>query len=336
MAINQNVSLFTTKIRDEFYRSYAATAKPAPYERVTQVIPSSARIEHFHWMSPVPAIALYKGNRNFGKVGTILYSTQNVEFSSGFQVELRDVEDLQTGGYELSAQQLSDKARAFPSRWVLQHLANGATLTGFDGTAFFADSHTIGSGDNLLTQTATGDALGGTYKLVALHTGGRLKPLLWQNRKAPSLMTDAGTPQSSMAKKIRYWLDMEGQAAFGYWWDAIQITFTNLPNVQDLHTAFATIERTFRTFSLPTGLANEPLEYPHEQTEFSEANLCLVGSTALADPLRTALNQSWSPYAPVNGAVTNSVAVTNRYQGFASWFVTRFLDSDVTVSTEGH
>ncbi len=337
MAINQKVTIFTAKIRDEFYRNYSEVATPAPWQKVTQVLDSTARIEHFNWMSPTPAISLYTGSRDYGQIASVIYSSENREFASGFKALLRDVEDDKTSGYELKPRELSAKAKNFPGLWSMMHLANGASLPCWDGSSFFANSHTIGTGDNLLsTITGSGNADGRTYKIAALYTGGALKPLMWQDRKAPKLMTNAGTPQSSEEKEIRYWLDMEGQSIFGYWWDACQIAFTNLPSVQELHTAFTTIENAFRTFALPTSLAADFREYVHEQTEFSQSNLCLVASTGLRVPLATALNEAWVPVSPAAGSHSNSVAATNHFKGWADFFVHRRMDDDITVSTVGH
>lgn len=332
MATNANVDVFTTRMRVEFLKLYTATAAPAPWEAVTQLIPSTARIEHYTWMSPTPAVGLYKGHRNYGNIGAVRYSVENKEFDAAFEVALRDVEDDQTAGYEMKPAELSDKAKLFPGRWTFQHLALADSLACFDGTNFFANSHSIGFGDNLLTATGSGNADGLTYKLAALYTGAALKPLLWQQRKAPEFRTNAGTPQSYESKTIRYWIDMEGQAAFGWWWTAVQLSWTNMPTVTEIHVGFEQIEQAFRTFALPVGLTNDAREYVHEQTVFSDENLVMVGSTKLAPLMRQALNQGWVPQ--VIGSTP--VATTNRFAGFASYVPNRWMDPDVTVSSDGH
>jgi phage major head subunit gpT-like protein len=319
-------------MRTEFLSSYLPTATPAPWESITQVIPSTARIERYTWMTPTPAMALYRGHRNYGNIGSVTYSVLNKEFDSAFEVPLRDVEDDQTQGFELKPQELAAKAKLFPGRWVMQHLALGASLNCFDATAFFANSHTVGTGDNLLAGTGSGNADGLSHKFVVLYTGGTLKPLIWQTRKQPNFQTNAGTPQSYEAKTLRYWIDMEGQAAYGWWWNAVQYTFTHLPTVSEIHDAFGSVEQAFRTFSLPVNLTGDMKEYMHEQTVFSAANTVVVHSTTLTHLMRQALNQDWVPQTI--GAT--AVATTNRFQGWATYIPNRWMDPDVTVSTEGH
>jgi phage major head subunit gpT-like protein len=325
MAINQLVGIFTTKMRLEFINAYMATAEPAPYEKYTTIVPSTARIENYSWMSPSPGIALYAGHRRYGKIDTIRYSVENKEFDSGFEVLLRDIQDDQIGGYEIKPKELAERAKKWPSKWVINTLSLAKTLNGFDGSPFVATTHNIGSyatNGNQLSYTSSGSSDGKTYKLIALYHGGLLKPMIWQARKQPEFMTTAGTPQSSEAKIVRYWIDMEGQAAFGYWWDAIWIDITNTPSVNDIHSMFALVEAQFRTFQLPIATPAEIPEYIHEQTVFSQENLTFAGSTGLGEALRQALQQDWAPQ--IIGS--NMVATTNRFKGYANYVVSALLN----------
>lgn len=321
MSVDQAVGIFTTRMRTEFAVAYQATAEPAKWERFTQRIASDARIEHYTWMSPSPGLALYQGHRRFGKVQPIRYSVENKEFDASFEVLLRDIQDDKTGGYDLKPRELADRARLFPGRWSLKNLALGATNLCFDDTAFFANSHTIGTGDNLLTATGSANADGLTYKMCALYHGGPLKPLIYQERKPPAFMTDAGSPQSSLAKMVKYWIDMEGEAAYGYWWDAVQLTFTNMPTVTEIHSALGDITNAFRSFQLPKSLSSEDGEYIHEQTDFSSANLTLVVAPKLERPVYQALNAEWIPVTVGASTVSN----TNLYKGYADVVATNFL-----------
>lgn len=325
MSVNAKVDIFTAAMKAQFLNAYFASAKPLPYEQFTEKIPSDARIEHYTWMSPTPGLSRYTGHRRYGKIDTVRYSVENVEFDSSFEVPLRDVEDDQTGGYSRKPAELSEFAKKFPSRWVTKHLAAGASRTCFDGTNFFADSHSIGTGDNLMTATGTANSDGLSYKLAFLFTGHSLKPLLWQARKEPNFQTNSGTPQSFESKMLRYWIDLEGEAAYGYWWDAILLTFTNAPSVTDLHTQFAAVEARFRTFTLPKALDSDDGEYVFEQEQFSTENLCIVANTALAETLRQALNSDWVPQSFTSPA-NFVVPTTNRFKGFANYLVSSFMN----------
>jgi phage major head subunit gpT-like protein len=301
-------------MRTEFQLAYEATAEPAPWEGFTTKVPSKARIEHYTWMTPSPGLQQYKGHRRYGKLDATKYSVENVEFDAAFQVKLRDIEDDQTGGYQLKPKELAERAKLFPGRAVIKQLALGTASPCFDGTNFFADSHTIGVGDNNLTfDGAANDGL--TYKLAALHTGGPLKPLLWQDRKPPKFEDNSGTQQSKEAKLVNYWIDLEGAAAYGYWWDAVFVAITDTPTVVEFHTILQNILNAFYTFQLPKALTSDDGEFIHEQRVFTESNLTLVGSVGLTEIATQALAQDWVPQTI--GA--NTVAVTNRYKGKAKF-----------------
>lgn len=321
MSVNSKVDIFTTAMRTEFELAYQPTAEPAPWERFVQTVPSSARIEHYTWMSPSPGLAKYQKHRRYGKIDAVRYSVENSEFDAGFEVLLRDIKDDQTGGYLLKPKELAARAKLFPGRWCIKHLAAGASRACFDGSNFFADSHTIGTGDNNLTATGSANSDSVGYKIAALYTGGPLKPLLWQQRMAPDFQTTAGTPQSAEAKVVRYWIDMEGEAAYGYWWDAVLMTITNLPTVTEFQSALGDIVAAFRGFILPKALTSDDGEYIHEQTDFNAGNLVLVGAPKLERIAAQALNQDWIPQNIGN----NTVATTNLYKGFGTWVSSNFM-----------
>jgi len=310
-------------MRTEFETTFEAVAEPLPYERWTQTIPSTARIEHFNWMSPTPGVKQFKGHREFAGIHSVPYRVENLEFDAAFSVPLRDIQDDQTGGYALKARELASRAKNFPSRWVTKHLAAGSSRACFDGSNFFAATHNLGgyaTNANLLTfDPAATDAV--ASKLIALHHGGPLKPLLYLQRRGPDFRSNGGETTSYEAKEVKYWIDLEGEAAYGYWWDAVQVSISDTPTVVELHTIFGNIEKAFRSFQLPKALTSEDGEYVHEQRVFSTGNLTLIGSTSLAEPLRQALGENWAPQT-VGGA---TVATTNRFAGWANWQVSAFL-----------
>lgn len=310
---DSKVDLFTTAMRTEFITAFMATAEPAEYEQYTAVIPSTARIENYAWMSPVPAVKQFQGHRQYGKISEIKYTVENLEYDSAFEVLLRDIQDDQVGGYKLKPEELAEKAKKFPGRLVLSNVAKGKSTTCFDGSNFFASSHTVGTAGtngNALTFTGSGDSSGDKYNFIVLVQNGPLKPLVYQDRKSPAFETDAGSPESKRRKVVTYWIDMEGAAAFGHWWDACLMECTNKPTIGELQTMLGNIENQFRTFALPSGMTGDLNEYVHEQLKFTERNVTLLHSSNAANLVRTVLQSA----TIVNG----SGPVTNIYQGWAT------------------
>lgn len=332
MSIDQKVSALTATLKSEFWRAWQETAKPAPWEAFTTIIPSTTRIENYINATPVPGMTEWMGHRNYGKIDSFIYSIRNKTYHNGFAAALEDVEDDQVGFLMSKPKELAIRAKKFPGRAVLKLLSAGASTLGFDGTNFFSGSHSFGTGNNSLTYT-TADA--GTsspthtnvYKLCALYFGDDvLKPLIWQMRQAPDLETNAGSPQSKESRQIRWWCDLRGAPAFAYWWNACLMQITGKPNVAEMHDIFQAFENAFRVFTLPQTISTEDSERPHEQSEFSAENLMLVGSTDLGEPMRQALTAAWVPQSISVSAGTNTVATNNNYSGWARYIVSAFLN----------
>lgn len=296
-----DVNIFTAAMRQEFLRSMQAVAEPAPYEKFTTIVPSTARIENYAWMTPAPGISRYVGHRRLAVIDDIKYTVENYEYDGTLLVNLRDVEDDIVGGYKLRMKDLAEKAKApFRSRILMQLLANGASTTCFDGSNFFSSTHNLGGvgttptgfgggGNSLTFNSAASDA--GTYRFVMLVHQGSLNPLIFQDRKAPKFMTDAGTPETEKAKKALYWVDIEAAVAFGYWWDAVLVTITDLPTLTELGTCIDGARQAMRRFTLPLALPTDPVERVHEQTEFSQKNITIVSDTKLEQMFRHLANE---------------------------------------------
>lgn len=319
-----DINLFTTTMRSEFLKGMQAVPeREPPWKRFTLVLPSTARTENYAWMTPSPGISRYLGHRRYANLDQIKYSVPNLEFDGSISVSLRDVEDDQIGGYPIRFKELGQKANAFPGRWALTTLAAGASTTCFDGSNFFNSTHNWGAGNstlpspfggglNNLTYTSANSADGATYKVAFLLHYGAVKPLGYQVRKAPRLGTSAGESRSTEAKQVNYWCDLEGAAFFGYWWDAVLVTITNTPSLQDIFTIIDQAAKQFWSFQLPAALPTDPALYVHQDVEFSPEVGTVVCSTGLGMLFTHALNED---RVGVSVAGSTSGITSNIYRG---------------------
>lgn len=342
MSLDQKIGALTASLKNEFWKAWYQVPQQAPIEKAATVINSTTSIEHYINATPIPAFKEWLGHRDYGAVDSFVHSVRNKTFHNEIFATLENVEDDQTGMLMQQPGLIVQKARQWPARRILAVLAAGASTLGFDGTNFAANSHSFGSGDNLVTAPALADASTSsdthtnTYTIWALYTGNQiLKPMFWQNRTAPEFRTNAGTPQSYEARQLRWWVDLRGEAAPGYWWNAIKVTMTGLPNVTEMHGIFQLIENTFRTFSYPQTDSDANAEMIFEQTEFSSANLLLACSTGLSTILRQTLRQGTiipqagvniNSSAPTNAGHSTSVGVTNQWLGWADYLVSKYFD----------
>lgn len=328
-------------MQTRFLENMQSTATPAQVDPFVSDIPSTQRIERYPWMSPPPRIARYMGKRRKAAIAQIRYDVENYEFDATISVPLRDLEDDQYGGYLRRVNQLMDDRGPFKARQILTTLANGANLTCFDGTNFFASSHNIGGagstpsgfggGGNNLTYTASGTSDGKIHLCaILIHADTKnqgVRPMLWQRRKEFKYHTDAGTPQSWKAMQADYWIHGEFAAAFGYWWDAILCTITNTPGLLDIFTILDGFRQTFRRFTLPKNLPGDQLQRVHEQFRYDKDNVCIVTDTYMEALFNHVLHEERIGVTPNTLATGTTSGFTNNiYRNKFSYIPTAFFD----------
>lgn len=336
-AMPTDINLFTAAMKTQFLNSMQAVGKPAPVDTIVTIVPSTARIENYAWMTPAPGISRYKGYRRLAKLSSIKYTVENYEYDGAFSVDLRDLEDDQVGGYKLRMKDLVEKAKApFRSRLMLQFMAAGQTNVCFDGSYFYSTSHNIGGysassnianvtgGGNLLTYTSA-SADGKTHCFTLSVTNGVLNPFMYQDRKQPQFGTDAGTPASQKAKRADYWIDLEAAAGHGYWWDSVMVKFVGTPTVLEAIAAIDAARQALRQFSLPVALPTDGVEYPHEQLEFSPSNVVLTASIGIETIMDRVLNESY--YGISQAGSSSGVTPNNLYYKKFSLIVSNYLNS---------
>lgn len=317
--LQDKIDVLTQSLRAEFVAGYDAVPEPPPIEAAMTRIGSKGRVENYSWLDPVPGIAEWQGYRRYGRISDILYRVPNATYDGAFEILVEDLEDDQTGGYALKAKDLGEAAKVYPCIKSLQNLAAGQSVKCFDDSNFFSASHNIGlypTGGNIVTGTAAGSD-GVTHAMVALVINRTVKPLIWQERAGPDFKTDAGSIESSKVRSVKAWVDLRGAPAFGYWWDAVLVKFSNTPTVQEMQTTLGNLSTRFRQFKLPKNLTSDPDQYVHGQTDFNDKSLMIVNSTGIEQVLRQALTLSL-------------IAQTeNFYKGMAKQVTAGYLDGVV-------
>ena len=305
-----DVSAFTALARTEFMQGkLAADSAPLPanFEKFVTRLASTVKVETHTYLSNLPRLREFKGYTPGVRLTNTPYTVANKEYRIGpVTVRKTDIDDDQVGGYMLSIKGLPDQGRKDIGFRMLDFIAAGATNPCFDGTDFFADSHVVGSGDNLLTANNSGND-GATHKIVALvTTNPTIKPLIFQDRESlTDLMTDAGTPGADKQKEYEYWADCRFGQAYGFWWDACQLTITDTPSLTELQGHVRDLISQFRTFKLPTGEDVDTAMKVHEGWNPAPENFILLCNTGLAELLRTVRDSDLIAAGSGGGTVTN-------------------------------
>lgn len=317
MSVLDRVDIYTQAMNAAFVNAYEAVPEQAPIDDALTIVPSKGRVENYPWLYPPPMLHQWKGYRQYAKLGVTNYRVPNVTYTSEFEAPFEDLEDDQIDGFKRQAASMAEGAKEWRRIASLQNLALGQTVVCFDGTNMFAGSHTVGSGNNIVTGTAGGtDAV--THCMVVLVKKSKVvKPLLWQDREGADLQTDAGTIEAQKVRMVKWFTSMRAAPAFGFWWDAVLVKFANTPTVADVQTTLGTVNARLRGFTYPKNLASDPNYYPHGQTKFDDKSLLIICSTLIEHIVRQALTLSL-------------IAQTeNYYKGFADLACSGYLDAVV-------
>lgn len=292
MSVFDRVDIYTQALNTAFISAYDTVADPAPIDDAILIVPSKGRVENYPFLFPPPMFHEWQGFRAYAELAEENYRVPNKTWTAEFEVAKEDLDDEQIEGFKKQAGNMAEGAKEFRGIQVQQTLALGQTTKCYDGSNFFASSHTIGAGNNIVTGTAAGSD-GVTHAMVALITKSKLvKPLLWQEREAPDFKTDMGSLEASKVRTVKFWSDMRGAAAFGFWHDAILVKFANTPTVQEMQTTLGNVSARFRSFTYPKNLASDPDQFIHGQKEFKASNVMLVCSNLIEHIVRQTLTLS--------------------------------------------
>ncbi len=316
MAISDRIDIFTQAMNAAFVNAYEIVPEQPPVDAAIFDVPSKGRVENYPWMYPPPILHQWKGYRQYAKLGETNYRVPNVTYTAEFELLKEDFDDDQVGGFKLQAAGMAEGAREWRIIQSLVNLAAGQTTICFDGTNFFASSHTVGTGNNILTGTTAGtDAV--THAMVFLVKNRTVKPMLWQLREGPEFDTDMGSKEAEKARTFKWWCNLRAAPAFGFWWDAVLCKFANTPTVTEVQTALGTINARLRQFTYPKNLPSDQNYYPHGQTKFSGKTALIVCSSLIEHIVRQALTLSLIG------------ATENYYKDFADLAASGYLDGVV-------
>src|SRR5262249_46314262 len=251
-----DVSAFSAMARAEFATQLlGAYAKPYPadIDQLVDEYPSTAAVETYPYMTNIPRLRVFRRDSPAVQLAADKWTVKNETYRAGPIVVQKEVlDDDQIGGYLKSIAALPKGAQKDVKYKILATLAGGASNTCFDGTAMFATSHTIGSGNNLMTaDNASNDGV--THKIIAVITEGPARPVLFQKREPLQDLNDNGAPQAMEAREYRYWADTRFGVACAAWFTAVLNTLTDTPTLVELSSIILSMFNRLRTFTLPKG-----------------------------------------------------------------------------------
>ncbi len=300
------ISAFTAMAKAQFANQLMeAYAKPIPAEidQLVDEYPSTAAVETYPYITNIPRLRVFRRDSPAVQLAADKWTVQNVTYRCGpVVVQKESLDDDQIGGYLKAIAALPAGAKKDIKYKILATLAGNGTC--FDGTAMFAATHTVGTGNNLMTANNASDD-GITHKIIAVITDGPARPVLFQNREPLNDLQDNGTPQAMEQREFKYWADTRFGVACAAWFTSVLNTITDTPTLPELTSILLLMFNRLRTFSLPKGNDVDDALYFWEGWTPASNNLTLLCNLQLATLLETVRDSALIASGTSGGVVTN-------------------------------
>lgn len=230
-------------LRTGFQTSFQAgfNNEASIYEQIATTVPSSTKSNTYGWLGQWPDMREWIGDRLLKSMQEHGYSITNKDWEATVEVDRNDIEDDNLGMYGPMFEAAGQSARRKPDQLVFSLLKAGHTTLCYDGQNFFDTDHPVaaevdGTG---AVATVSNVQAGAGPAWYLLDTSRPLKPLIFQNRKAPQFTAmDTATDENVfMRKKFRYGVDSRSNVGFGFW----QMAFKSQAelNVANFEAAYA-------------------------------------------------------------------------------------------------
>src|SRR5262245_50523819 len=126
-------------LRTQFMNLFATAFAAATvyYERLATIVPSTTASNTYGWMSKIPRIREWIGERVVNRLASTGYQITNKDFEVTIGVDRNDIEDDNMGMYAPTAQLIGEEARKHPDDLVLDLIRKGHQQVCHDGQFFF-------------------------------------------------------------------------------------------------------------------------------------------------------------------------------------------------------
>lgn len=205
----------TTSLSAAFTKGLAGVTPQ--YLRIATVVPSSAASNTYGWLSDLPGIKEWVGDRQLAQLSQQGYTINNKTWESSIRIRRENIEDDQIGQYSVIAQAYGQQVSEFPDTLSFPMLAAGFTTLCFDGQNFFDTDHPMAGStySNIVGDVAT-DA-GEPWFLI--DESQVLKPVLFQDRRAFDFksLDDLNSEHTFLKNEFLFGVDGRCNVGFGFW-----------------------------------------------------------------------------------------------------------------------
>lgn len=203
-------ALFTTFKGD--FQAGLALAKSL-YGEIATTVPSASASNTYGWLGEMPKLKEWVGDRVVQAISTHGYTVVNKDYEATIGIPRNAIEDDTVGVYKPVLQELGLSAATHPDELVFGLLGKGSTEVCYDGQYFFDTDHPVGVG------TVSNITAGTETAWYLLDCSRPLKPIIFQDRKKPKLVSMTKEDDESVftAKEYRYGVDARRNVGYGFW-----------------------------------------------------------------------------------------------------------------------
>lgn len=160
MLVNASVlSAVFLNLRTDFNKAFQAA--PSQWTKVAMKVPSGTSQNDYKWLSAFPKMRRWIGDKQIKNLAAFSYTIVNNDWEVTIEVDRNHIEDDTLGIYGPQAQMAGFSAAQLPDEIVFALLDGAFSNLCYDGKAFFADDHPVGTSavDNKGTAALQADTL---------------------------------------------------------------------------------------------------------------------------------------------------------------------------------
>lgn len=181
-------------------------------------VKSTGSDETYGWLTGVPQMREWLGERYIKSVTAARYTIENRKFETTLRVRREDIEDDRLGVYTPQINMMAHSAAVHPDELVFEVLKRGFEAECFDGQPFFDTDHpVILDGLEPVSVSNSGGGSGAPWFL--LDVSRQVKPLVFQTRIPYQMQTLNKDSDSNvfMQDEYLYGIRARVNAGYGLW-----------------------------------------------------------------------------------------------------------------------
>lgn len=210
--LNEMFSGFNTV----FNKSVQAT--PVYWNKIAMDVKSTGSDETYGWLTGVPQMREWLGERYIKSVTAARYTIENRKFETTLRVRREDIEDDRLGVYTPQINMMAHSAAVHPDELVFEVLKRGFEAECFDGQPFFDTDHPVML-DGLEPVSVSNSGGGAGAPWFLLDVSRQVKPLVFQTRIPYQMQTLNKDSDSNvfMQDEYLYGIRARVNAGYGLW-----------------------------------------------------------------------------------------------------------------------